>query len=69
LFISRLFDELIVAMRYINAEFDSAVRTVFLIPPRDLIEVSSSFVKGLVGPAGWEKILPKYLPAPAYFRN
>ena len=37
-------------MRYINAEFDSAVRTVFLIPPRDLIEVSSSFVKGLVGP-------------------
>ena len=53
-------------MRYINAEFDSAVQTVFLIPPRDLIEVSSSFVKGLVGPAGWEKILPKYVPGPAY---
>jgi len=53
-------------MRYINAEFDAKVQTVFLIPPRDLIEVSSSFVKGLVGPAGWEKILPKYLPPPAY---
>jgi phosphopantetheine adenylyltransferase len=58
-------------MRYINAEFDAAVQTVFLIPPRELIEVSSSFVKGLVGPAGWEGVLPKYVPAPVceLFRN
>jgi pantetheine-phosphate adenylyltransferase len=53
-------------MRYINAEFDANVQTVFLIPPRDLIEISSSFVKGLVGPAGWEKIVPKYIPPAAY---
>ncbi|HET6248712.1 MAG TPA: pantetheine-phosphate adenylyltransferase [Tepidisphaeraceae bacterium] len=51
-------------MRYVNAEFDARVQTVFLIPPRELVEVSSSFVKGLVGPAGWQKILPKYVPAP-----
>ncbi len=50
-------------MRYVNAEFEPKVQTVFLIPPREWVEVSSSFVKGLVGPAGWESILPKYVPA------
>lgn len=50
------------SMRYVNAEFDPAIQTVFLIPPRNLIEISSSFIKGLVGPAGWEKVLPNYVP-------
>lgn len=53
-------------MRYINAEFDQAIQTVFLIPPRQLVEVSSSFAKGLVGPAGWEQVLKNYVPQPAY---
>ena len=55
-------------MRYVNAELDAKIRSVFLIPPRELVEVSSSFVKGLVGPAGWEQILEKYVPAPVYQR-
>jgi pantetheine-phosphate adenylyltransferase len=49
-------------MRYVNAEFDPAITTAFLIPPREYAEVSSSFVKGLVGPAGWEAVLRKYVP-------
>ena len=53
-------------MRYVNAEFDERVTTVFLIPPRDLVEVSSSFVKGLIGPTGWEQIIQKYIPKPVY---
>ena len=55
-------------MRYVNAELDARVRTVFLIPPRELVEVSSSFVKGLVGPAGWEEVLKKYVPSAVYRR-
>ena len=55
-------------MRYVNAELDARVRTVFLIPPRELVEVSSSFVKGLVGPNGWEEVLKKYVP-PAVYRR
>jgi pantetheine-phosphate adenylyltransferase len=55
-------------MRYVNAELDGEIRSVFLIPPRELVEVSSSFVKGLVGPAGWEQILEKYVPAAVYRR-
>ena len=53
-------------MRYVNAEFDDSIQTVFLVPPRDLVEVSSSFVKGLVGPAGWQDVVRKYVPEPVY---
>jgi pantetheine-phosphate adenylyltransferase len=49
-------------MRNVNSEISPSVGTVFLIPPRDLADVSSSFVKGLVGPEGWEVILRKYVP-------
>ena len=53
-------------MRYVNAELDARVRSVFLIPPRELVEVSSSFVKGLVGPSGWQEVVRKYVPGPVY---
>ncbi len=55
-------------MRYVNSELDARIQTIFLIPPRELVEVSSSFVKGLVGPAGWEQVLAKYVP-PAVYRR
>ncbi len=53
-------------MRYINAEFSPHVLTVFLMPPREYAEISSSFVKGLVGPSGWEEIVPRYVPRAVY---
>lgn len=53
-------------MRYINADLNPEVASVFLIPPREIAEVSSSFVKGLVGPRGWQKIVKQYLPPPVY---
>jgi pantetheine-phosphate adenylyltransferase len=42
-------------MRNINGDLDQSICTVFLMPPRDIAEVSSSMVKGLVGPKGWRK--------------
>jgi pantetheine-phosphate adenylyltransferase len=53
-------------MRYVNEELDQGIVTVMLVPPRGLVEVSSSFVKGLVGPDQWESILQKYVPEPVY---
>ena len=53
-------------MRYVNADMNPSVVTAFLIPPREISEVSSSFVKGLVGPNGWERIVKDYLPSPIY---
>jgi pantetheine-phosphate adenylyltransferase len=55
-------------MRNINSDLDSAICTVFLMPPRDIAEVSSSMVKSLVGPKGWQKVVRKYVPAPVYGR-
>jgi pantetheine-phosphate adenylyltransferase len=53
-------------MRHINGDIDPAICTVFLMPPRDIAEVSSSMVKGLIGPAGWRRIVRKYVSLPVY---
>lgn len=55
-------------LRHINADIarragpTSAIESVFLMPPRELIEVSSSMVKSLVGPTGWERTVAAYVP-------
>ena len=53
-------------MRNINGDLDEGICTLFLMPPRDIAEVSSSMVKGLIGPTGWRKIVRNYVPAPVY---
>ncbi len=55
-------------MRNINGDLDASICTVFLMPPRGIAEVSSSMVKGLIGPVGWQKIVRKYVPEPVYKR-
>ena len=55
-------------MRNINGDLDSKIVSVFLMPPRGIAEVSSSMVKGLVGPQGWQKVVRKYVPDPVYRR-
>jgi pantetheine-phosphate adenylyltransferase len=54
------------AMRNINGDLAPSVTTVFLMPPREIAEVSSSFVKGLIGPAGWPEIVRRYVPDPVF---
>ena len=49
-------------MRHINADMAPSVTTVFLMPPRDIAELSSSMVKGLIGPEGWEEQVSRYVP-------
>lgn len=53
-------------IRNINGDLNSDITTVFLMPPRGIAEVSSSMVKGLVGPEGWESIVKSYLPGPVF---
>jgi len=55
-------------MRHINADMAPEITTVFLMPPRDIAELSSSMVMGLTGPDGWEDIVRRYVPA-AVFRE
>jgi pantetheine-phosphate adenylyltransferase len=56
------------AMRNINEDLEPDVTTIFLIPPREICEVSSSFVKGLVGFGGWQEVVKPYVPEPVYER-
>lgn len=53
-------------MRYINDDLEPEVTTVFLMPPREIAEVSSSFVRGLIGPEGWKDVVSRFVPDPVY---
>lgn len=53
-------------IRHINADLKPDIQTVFLMPPRDIAEVSSSMVKGLIGPEGWGDVVRRYVPAPVF---
>jgi pantetheine-phosphate adenylyltransferase len=53
-------------MRNLNGDLNPNICTVFLMPPRGIAEVSSSMVRGLVGPKGWQKLVRNYVPAPVY---
>ncbi|MBC7473697.1 MAG: pantetheine-phosphate adenylyltransferase [Candidatus Sericytochromatia bacterium] len=54
-------------MRNVNGDLNSEISTVFLMPPRGMSEISSSFVKGLVGPEGWQTVIKSFLPDPVYY--
>ncbi|MGA0846289.1 MAG: pantetheine-phosphate adenylyltransferase, partial [Luteolibacter sp.] len=51
---------------HINADMAPEISTVFLMPPRDMAEVSSNMIKSLIGPAGWEETVRRYLPEPVF---
>ena len=53
-------------MRHINADLAPRITTTFLMPPRDIAEVSSSMVKSLIGPEGWQDTVRRYVPAPVF---
>lgn len=51
------------ALTYVNRQLNSDIVTVFLLPPRELIEISSSTVRGLIGPDGWKDVVANYVPS------
>ena len=54
------------AMRHVNSDLNADITTAILIPPRDIAELSSSLVKGLVGPEGWQKVVRQFVPQPVF---
>lgn len=53
-------------MRNLNGDFAPEIQTVCLMPPREIAEISSSIVKGLIGPEGWEHLVRTFVPAPVF---
>lgn len=54
------------AVRHINADLQPTIQTVFLMPPREISEISSTMVKGLIGPQGWKDVIKRYVPHAVY---
>ena len=55
------------SIRHANAKLCPDVDTLYMIPPLELEAVSSSFVKGWIGPQGWEKEIIEYVPPVVYY--
>jgi pantetheine-phosphate adenylyltransferase len=53
-------------MRHVNEDMQPGITTVFLMPPRAIAEVSSSLVKGLIGPEGWRDEVKRLVPPPVF---
>jgi len=51
-------------MRDVNSDFDSSIKTIFVMPDPDVAKVSSSMVKSLIGPNGWQQKIAKYVSEP-----
>lgn len=49
-----------------NVDVLHGAKTIFVMPPRDLGSVSSSFVRSLQGPVGWHWTMKQFVPGPAY---
>lgn len=51
------------AMARMNARLQPEIQTVFLMPPSELEEISSSMVRGFVGLPGWERWVKACVPS------
>ena len=49
-------------IRQVNEDIDGGIITIFLMPSAEVANISSSLVKGLVGPGGWESVVKRYVP-------
>ncbi len=53
-------------MARMNARMEPEIQSVFLMPPSELEEVSSSYVRGFVGVSGWERWVKACVPPCVY---
>lgn len=51
------------SMAQINKKLNPEIRTVFLMADRKYADVSSSMVKSLIGPTGWQAAVKNYIPS------
>ncbi len=50
------------SMARMNARMESDIRSVFLMPPGELEEISSTMVKGFIGAPGWQRWVQSCVP-------
>ncbi len=55
-------------LRYVNSDLCSEIQTVFLIPPREIADISSSLVRSILGTEGWQNVIGRYVPDSVFKR-
>lgn len=55
-------------IRNVNSDLEPSVETIFVMTPREIAEISSSTVRGMVGFEGWQDVVKKFVPAPVFKR-
>ena len=50
------------AMAQANRSLAPDIESIYLMPPPALAQVSSSLVKSLIGPEGWQDLVKQYVP-------
>ena len=53
-------------MARMNARMEPEIQSVFLMPPSELENISSSYVRGFVGVTGWERWVEACVPPCVY---
>jgi pantetheine-phosphate adenylyltransferase len=53
-------------IQLVNENIEKGIGTVVLMPPPDIGLISSSLIKGLLGPEGWQKVVKRYVPDCVY---
>lgn len=54
------------AMAQANKNLAPDIESIYLMPPPALAQVSSSLVKSLIGPEGWQELVKNYVPEPVF---
>ena len=55
-------------IRNVNSDLEPSVETIFVMTPREIAEISSSTVRGMVGFEGWQDVVKRFVPLPVYER-
>lgn len=54
------------AMAQANKALCPNIESIYLMPPPRLAQVSSSLVKSMIGPQGWEELVQQYVPTEVF---
>lgn len=55
-------------IRNVNSDLEPSVETIFVMTPREIAEISSSTVRGMVGFEGWQDVVKRFVPGPVFER-
>jgi pantetheine-phosphate adenylyltransferase len=55
-------------MAQVNRGIHPGIRTIFFVADEKFAKISSSLVRGLIGPKNWQNVVKEYIPEPMWVR-